>query len=85
MKLCRMIEIYLKYDNMHAIRTIDAFICMNSHINSYINNMLSWARVALPRGLACHVASVRVLRARLALRVLWRIKPPFASLNKEIN
>ena len=41
MKLCKMIEIYLKYDNMHIIRTINAFICINKHINSCINNMLS--------------------------------------------
>ena len=41
MKLCKMIEIYLKYDKMHTIRTINAFICLNNHVNSCINNMLS--------------------------------------------
>ena len=41
MKLYKMIEIYLKYDNMHIIRTINAFICINNHVNSCINNMLS--------------------------------------------
>ena len=41
MKLCKMIEIYLKYDNMHTIRTINVFICINNHVNSCINSMLS--------------------------------------------
>ena len=41
MKLCRMIEIYLNYDNMHTIRTINVFICINNHVNSCINSMLS--------------------------------------------
>ena len=36
-----MIEVYLKYDNMHTIRTINAFICINNHVNSCINSMLS--------------------------------------------
>ena len=41
MKLCKMIEIYLKYDNMHTIRTINAFIWINNHVNSCIKCMLS--------------------------------------------
>ena len=41
MKLCKMIEIYLKYDKMHKIRTINAFICINNHVYSCINRMLS--------------------------------------------
>ena len=41
MKLCKMIEIYLKYDNMHTIGVINAFICINNHVNSCINSMLS--------------------------------------------
>ena len=41
LKLYKMIEIYLKYDNMHTIRTINAFICINNHVNSCINSMLS--------------------------------------------
>ena len=45
MNLCKMIEIYLKYDNMHTIRTINAFICINNHVNSCINSMLSVAHV----------------------------------------
>ena len=34
MKLCKMIEIYLKYDNMHPIRIINAFSYINNHVNS---------------------------------------------------
>ena len=41
MKLCKMIEIYLKYDNMHIIGVINDFICINNHVNSCINSMLS--------------------------------------------
>ena len=36
-----MIEIYLKYDNMHIFGIINAFICMNNHVISCINSMLS--------------------------------------------
>ena len=36
-----MIEIYLKYDNMHAFGMINAFNCINNHIISCINSMLS--------------------------------------------
>ena len=45
MKLCKMIEIDLKYDSMHTIRTINAFICINNHVNSCINSMLSTTRL----------------------------------------
>ena len=41
MKLYQMVEIYLKYDNMRTIKTINAFICTNNHVNSCINSMLS--------------------------------------------
>ena len=41
MKLYKMIEIYLKHDNMHRSRTINTFICSNNHVNSCINRMLS--------------------------------------------
>ena len=37
MKLCKMIEIYLKYDNMHTMGVINVFICINNHVNSCIN------------------------------------------------
>ena len=36
-----MIEIYLKYDNMHTFRVINAFICINNYVNSCIDRMLS--------------------------------------------
>ena len=41
MKLYKMIEIYLKYDNMYTFGMINAFICINNHVNSSINSMLS--------------------------------------------
>ena len=34
MKLFKMIEIYLKYDNMHTIGVINAFICIDNHVNA---------------------------------------------------
>ena len=36
-----MIEIYLKYDNMHTFGIINALNCINNHVNSCINSMLS--------------------------------------------
>ena len=36
-----MIEIYLKYDNMHIFGMINAFNCINNHVISCINSMLS--------------------------------------------
>ena len=44
MKLCKVIEIYLKDDNMHTFGVINAFICINNHVNSCINSMLSFHR-----------------------------------------
>ena len=41
MKLCKMREIYLKYDNMHTIGIINNFICINNHVNTCIKCMLS--------------------------------------------
>ena len=32
---------HLKYDNMHTNGTINAFVCINNHVNSCINFMLS--------------------------------------------
>ena len=43
MKLYKMIEICLKYDNMHTFGIINAFICINNHVNLCINSMLSEA------------------------------------------
>ena len=47
----------------------------------------AWACTALPRGLACHVASVQVPCAMLAPRALWRKTPLFCILkiNKKIK
>ena len=45
-----MIEIYLKYDNMHIFGIINAFNCINNHVISCINSMLSQGHVAEPRG-----------------------------------
>ena len=38
-----MIEIYLKYDNMHIFGMINAFNCINNHVNKCKNSMLSVA------------------------------------------
>ena len=40
MKFYKMIEIYLKYDNMNTNGIINAFICINNHVNSCIKCML---------------------------------------------
>ena len=49
MKLYKIIEMYLKYDNMHTIGTINAFICINNHVNSCIKCMLSPGRAIVLR------------------------------------
>ena len=36
-----MIEIYLKYDNMHIFGIINALNCINNHVISCVNSMLS--------------------------------------------
>ena len=41
MKLYKMIEIYLKYDNMNTFRVLNAFICINNYVISCINSMSS--------------------------------------------
>ena len=45
MKLHKMIEMYLKYDNMHTNGTVNTFICINNHVNSCINCMLPTGEV----------------------------------------
>ena len=42
MNLYKMIEILLKYDNMHIIGVINALNCINNHIITCINSMLSF-------------------------------------------
>ena len=44
MKLCKTIEIYLKYDNIHTIVIINGFIYINNNLNSCIKCMLSMNR-----------------------------------------
>ena len=44
MNLYKMIEILLKYDNMHIIGVINALNCINNHIITCINSMLSTSR-----------------------------------------
>ena len=41
MKLHKMIEIYLKYDNLHTNRVFNALNFINNHVNSCTNFMLS--------------------------------------------
>ena len=41
LELYKMIEMYLKYDNMHTNRIFNALDCINNHVNSCINCMLS--------------------------------------------
>ena len=41
MKLHKMIEIYLKHDNMHTNRIFNVLNCINNYINSWKNCMLS--------------------------------------------
>ena len=41
LKLYKMIDMYLKYDNMHTNELFNAIICINNHLNSCMNCMLS--------------------------------------------
>ena len=41
LKLDKMIDMHLKYDNMHVNVILNALICINNHVNSCINCMLS--------------------------------------------
>ena len=44
MNLHKMIEIYLKDDNMHIFVMINALICINNYVITCINSMLSYMR-----------------------------------------
>ena len=57
MKLHKMIEMYLKYDNMHTNGIINSFISINNHVNSCIKGMLSNARGyrGVRGSLGCHL------------------------------
>ena len=41
LKLHKVIEIHLKYDCMHTNRIFNSLICINNHVNSCKNYMLS--------------------------------------------
>ena len=41
LKMYEMIDMHSKYDNMHNNGIIYALICINNHVNSCINCMLS--------------------------------------------
>ena len=41
LKLHKMIDIYLKFDNMHTNKIFNALICINTRVNSCTNCMLS--------------------------------------------
>ena len=41
LKLHKMIDMHLKYDNMHTNIRFNALICINNHVNSCTNCMLS--------------------------------------------
>ena len=36
-----MIDLHSEYDNIHTNRILYTLICINNHVNSYINYMLS--------------------------------------------
>ena len=36
LKLYKMINMHLKYDNMHTNGIFNALMCINNHINSYL-------------------------------------------------
>ena len=54
LKLHKMIEIHSKYDNMHTKRIFNALNCVNNHVNSCTNCMLS-TRLPFYRILAVNV------------------------------
>ena len=60
MNLYKMIEICLKYDNMHIFVMINALICINNYVITCINSMLS--TVAIVRRFTnrrCRLMTVR--------------------------
>ena len=44
LKLHKMTEMYSKYDNMYTNRIFNALNCINNHVHSCINCMLSPSR-----------------------------------------
>ena len=47
MKLHKMIEIYLKHDNMHTYIIFNTLNCINNYINLCTNCMLSEANISI--------------------------------------
>ena len=41
LKLHKMIDMHLKYDNVHKNKIFNVLICINHHVNSFTNCMLS--------------------------------------------
>ena len=42
LKFHEIIDVHSKYDSMHTNGIFDLLICINNHVNSYINCILSW-------------------------------------------
>ena len=63
MNLHKMIEIYLKYDNMHIFVVINALICINNYVITCINSMLSRATRGSATWPQCRVTPTRWSRA----------------------
>ena len=60
-------------------------VCLDSRgLAMCPRHLRAWVRVALPCGLACHVASAQVPRPTSASRVLWRNKTPFFAFFRGI-
>ena len=57
--------------------------CQPPHTATCPRHLRAWVRMALPRGLACHVACAQVPRAMSASRVMWINKTPFLHFLKE--
>ena len=66
MKLYKMIEMYLKYDNMHTNVIINTFICINNHVNSCIKCMLSAVQPKIrgPKNTVIHPQDVFGLKSK---------------------
>ena len=66
MKLHTMIEIYLKYDNMHTNVIINDFICINNRVNSCtICMLLVITIISLQENVLSFYSEVEYQRGRL--------------------
>ena len=64
MKLLKMIEMYLKYDNMHTNRIIHALNCINNHVNSCKNCMISISILEYRRLMGVNVGVIELTSFR---------------------